>query len=255
MDLRVRHYILPKEGNTDDECEDACAFSQEEGAAVWRFAVADGATTSVFSCYWARLLVNSYCSGQMQNGNLEESLLELRELWWEHASDRAQKWYVKEKIQRGAHATLLGLSIFASVHAADDVSPGAGTFSAIAIGDACLFHVRKDQLLSAFPIASAGDFSTSPSLLSSLDPLGNLSEDLRQTKGEWFPGDVFLLMTDAMSCWLLSEQHERLPLIEPNSRDRRAFQYLIDYFRSGRDWSNMPFLKNDDVTLMRIEMI
>ena len=54
MTLRVqtRHFILPKEGSTAEECEDAVAFD----AGALRFAVADGATEAFDARRWAARL-------------------------------------------------------------------------------------------------------------------------------------------------------------------------------------------------------
>ena len=53
MDAFVQVFSVPKFGNTEDEYEDAVAFSLPDQ----RFAIADGATESSFSDRWAQSLV------------------------------------------------------------------------------------------------------------------------------------------------------------------------------------------------------
>lgn len=250
MNLLVKRYMLPKAGNTEAELEDACSINEPNDVPVQHFAVADGATASVFSKFWATILVNAYSNGQMLNGNMEKCLTELQDTWWQHACARAKAWYVREKIQQGAHATMIGLSLLEPESGSE--SPGA--WNALAVGDACLFHLRSGSLLDAFPIASADGFSNSPALLSSVDPLGNLADDLRLCQGNWLPGDVFLLMTDAISCWFLSDLKDSMRLIEDLTDNEKDFRWLVDSLRSDKTDDGMPVMKNDDVTLMRIEL-
>jgi hypothetical protein len=54
--LDAWHFLLPKEGSTTSECEDAVI----ENKRARRFAIADGATEGFDSRAWARLLVSRW---------------------------------------------------------------------------------------------------------------------------------------------------------------------------------------------------
>jgi serine/threonine protein phosphatase PrpC len=250
MQLLVRQYVVPKEGNSESECEDACSDPMPDGQLIQHFAVADGATTSAFSRYWATLLVSAYSVGDFLGDKIEDCVSELQRQWHEHATGRARSWFVKEKILGGAHATLVGLTLF-DKEADSDL---AGKWRALAVGDACLFHVRNGNLLESFPILDAKGFDNSPVLISSIHPPSRVKSDLLEREGDWLPGDIFLLMTDAISSWLLSNHKEGVDLLERHAGTKEDFQHLIDELRKARDLEGVPILKNDDVTLMRIEV-
>ncbi len=113
-----------------------------------------------------------------------------------------------------------------------------------------MFQVRDGQLLTSFPIATSGEFGSHPVLV----PTNPAREDfaaLRVAVGPWQPGDVFLLASDALAAWFLRE-HERgtllwpLPLVDGRERDA-VFAAWIDELRRAHA------LRNDDVTLVRVE--
>src|SRR5262249_8616938 len=67
--------------------------------------------------------------------------------WWAEVQAKPQPWYVEAKVNAGAFAALAGLTLDAD-----------GGWHALAVGDCCVFHVRDDALLRAFPIVSAAQF-------------------------------------------------------------------------------------------------
>ncbi|GIK37980.1 MAG: hypothetical protein BroJett011_18130 [Chloroflexota bacterium] len=162
-------------------------------------------------------------------------------------------WFALEKVQYGAFAALLGLSL-----TTNGTESFTGHWTAFAAGDSCLFHVRHPELLVCFPIERADQFNNHPVLLST-NPLKNqlLSEvaDKLEWRGQWQVGDQFLLMTDALAQWFMVqvEQGEQpwLTLKEVASHSQLlsgAFNTWITDLRTSKN------IRNDDVTLLMIDI-
>ena len=221
MNIVVQSFWLSKAGNTRGEYEDSFDFSYnrrrwtkvcsrptflavERDMRQPRFAVADGATESSFSGEWARLLVRSYVHhGPRTPRTLLRIVDECSAQWTREVMTKPLSWFAEDKARQGSFATLVGLSL----------SPGAesrlgGRWTALAVGDSCLFQVREGQLASAFPLERADLFGYHPLLLSTIpernQAVWEQPSKLRKT-GDWQNGDLFLLMTDALAQWFLSE--------------------------------------------------
>src|SRR5262249_39384831 len=80
--------------------------------------------------------------------------------------------------------------------------PRATGWTAWAVGDVCLFHVRDGEMLASFPVAKSSDFGYTPLLYQ--------SKPLRPTpmavvaRGELLPGDLLVFATDALAQSLLA---------------------------------------------------
>ncbi|MSR55083.1 MAG: hypothetical protein EXS09_17610 [Gemmataceae bacterium] len=172
--------LVPKEGHSLDECEDAVRGNTAAG----RFAIADGATESYAAGDWARLLVDAFVSA----GPIENWLGKPRMAWKQQTGSQAVSWYAEDKFKLGAHATFLGLTV------------ASGEWSAIAAGDVCLFVLSRGSLLKTFPMTHSSEFSTTPSLVTSRSGPANWKED----RGLLAPGDTLLLATDALAQMLLA---------------------------------------------------
>lgn len=126
----------------------------------------------------------------------------------------------------------------------------AGRWRALAIGDCCLFQIRADALLVAFPIDRAEQFGSRPLLLSS-NPARNerVWDSVAQAEGDVQPGDLFLLASDALAHWFLNEMEAgNRPWNALNAlRSHTEFEALVARLR--RDQA----MRNDDVTLVRIQ--
>lgn len=230
---------LPKEGNTEEEYEDAvCPCDPvDQELAQFRCAVADGATETSFAGLWARLLVEGYA------GELFD-LARLRQDWTDQVSEKKLPWYAEQKVISGAFAALVGLTV-----------TDEQRWRAEAIGDSCLMHARDGRLLLSFPLTRSEEFTNSPYLLSThgTESGGTLPE---QKDGDWQTGDLFLLMTDAIAHWTLKREedhHDALDwLLKLNGRNA-----LIDFAASERhktDAEGRPILRNDDITLLRLQI-
>jgi hypothetical protein len=241
-------FELPKEGNSASEYEDAQELITDERGI--RCAVADGAAESLFAGVWARLLVHSYCTGQLTVASMETALHELQQEWMDYVASRTLPWYAEEKARNGAFAALVGLNVYVT-------SDGERQVHAMAVGDSCLFHVRSGVLISAFPLTRSVDFSISPFLLSSRDSANtNISDRLISGVASWLPEDRFYLMTDALSCWFLRDYENDgncVSIIE-SIEEPEHFLSEVQRLRSERAEDGTPRMRNDDVTLLKITM-
>lgn len=257
MHVLAQPFWLHKVGNAPEEYEDAVwpeQLTDKEGK-LFRFAVADGATETSFSDVWASILVRAYGQGQLNDRNLPKSLPRLQKEWRTSVSLRAQPlpWYAEEKLRDGAFSSILGLTIGPTT--AD--SGKSGRWKAVAIGDSCLFQVRDDHLITAFPLENAQQFNNRPVLVSS-NPTGNgrVAADISNTSGEWQPHDIFYLMTDALACWFLRRQAEEGSAIVCLSdiETQALFSQFVQEEREQLDPLGRPCLRNDDVTMLRVKL-
>jgi protein phosphatase 2C-like protein len=224
-----RAFSLPRRGHAADEYEDAFAADPAAG----RFAVADGASESSFAGQWARLLVEGFvCPSPGWLGAA-------RQTWAARVDGQSLPWYAEAKRDDGAFATFLGLVL------------GAGRWHALAVGDTCLFQVRGNRLVTAFPLGREADFDNRPRLIGSRTSTD--AEVHAERKGDWQAGDRFLLMTDALAQWFLRRHEaggrpwEELSGFPEGDGAISAFAEWVEERR--RDG-----LRNDDVTLVLITL-
>ena len=229
---------VPKGGCTAAECEDASAADPDAA----RFAVADGASESAFAGEWALLLAEAYVADPPGSDGWPAWLAPVRKRWLARVGGRAMPWYLEEKFDAGAFATLLGVELRRG-------RGGAVAWRAAAVGDSCLFQVRGDKLVRSFPLTSAAEFGSRPALLGSRGGPPAGSPPARR-EGEARPGDSLLLMTDALAQWFLAEAEAGgKPWRElPALRDEGGFAEWVEARRAA------GALRNDDVTLLTIRV-
>lgn len=235
MRIGFSAFWLQKAGNADHEYEDA--FAPEDAptdaeCVEFRCAVADGATETSFSGLWAQILVDAFVSQRLPKLK-PETMLALS-AGWRAAIDARYKplpWYAQEKLERGAFSSLMGLTIRAD-----------GSWRALCVGDSCLFHVRPQQTIRAFPYHLPDQFNNHPTLLSTRH---DSSVEARSARGKWKDGDYFLLMTDALAHFFLSQRRLRAHLAA-DGLDQAGFAELVARARGER------ICRNDDVTLLKI---
>jgi hypothetical protein len=128
------------------------------------------------------------------------------------------------------------------------------------VGDSCLFHTRKGQLLKCFPLERSEEFNNTPTLISSINSNNEgLQESQREASGDWEVGDTFYLMTDALACWFLQvcemlgkdDVHRDFLDGLGTVGDQPAFEELVKLERAAPTSKGLPALRNDDQTLMR----
>jgi hypothetical protein len=233
-------FALPKDGHSLEEYEDA--FAVKRG----RCAIADGASESSFAAEWARLLVEGFISSREDPLRLAW-LNPLRQRWADQVDALELEWFGEEKRRQGAFATFLGV-IFKKPQPGNE-----GPWKAIALGDSCLFQVRQDRLIAAFPVSRSGDFSIRPAMLGSrgVRDQDAFSQARFQT-GAWQSGDRFFVMTDALAEWFL-RRHERLrrpwrALARGLAAPTGVLKRFVEQLRSDNQ------IRNDDVTLLMIAL-
>jgi hypothetical protein len=219
---------MPKLGREPADNEDSAMVDIAAG----RFAVADGASTSARPEVWSRLLVEAFVE-QRADPLEPQTLSRLRAQWTVLVTDPALPWYARAKLEQGADAAVVGLS----------VDPNTLTYLATAVGDSCLFHIRRHGLVTVGPVEHAGDFDRFPELLSSRVDAPPAKPTV--LAGTYLPGDTFALTTDAMAQCLLAvlERHHRLPALTEMVRDRERYARRVAQYR----WRGL--LANDDTTL------
>lgn len=252
MRIRVEAAWVQKEGNKPSENEDASAPEHTtlfEGTTL-PVAVADGATESLFSGLWARLLVRAFTHTPFPDADrLLAALPDLQRQWDADVRGKDLPWYAQEKLHEGAFATLLGLSLSEA-----EGSPGQATWHALAVGDSCLFQVRKEQVLRSFPLERAEAFGSAPFLIATHRARNaGVANQVRTATGELHAGDTLLLMTDALACWFLSE-HERgqAPWRALPGPEEEALQEAFQAFVG--DLRRRKVIRNDDCTLLRLHL-
>jgi Protein phosphatase 2C len=250
MHVRTQTRWLPKAGNTLDEYEDAVCPQEcvDRRLFSFRCAIADGATEASFSGLWARLLVEGWYSRRLGSRRLTAALSPLQQAWSRHVSARPLPWYAEEKLRSGAFAAFLGLSM------QHDPRSGYKGWSALAVGDSCVFQLRGGRILAAFPLTHWTQFDNRPALLSSVPTYNaRLGPYIRRASGTWCSGDTFLLMTDAIASWFLRESSTSpvsCPMIEFPSVDTDGITFAgwIDELR------RQDHLRNDDVTVLTVNV-
>ncbi len=247
---------LPKAGNDPEEYEDAfrVAYPQRMGASscgVARIAVSDGASESAFAREWANALTDAFVTRPLELCGLTEDSLNAwlrpaQEAWHSGVPWDRLPWHGEAKARAGAFATLLGLTI----GAAPD-SSGRLSWKAVAVGDSCLFVVRDDRLWLSFPLEDAAEFDNTPALVcSNPDNAVDMWEGVRLHSGECVAGDLIILATDALACWLLAQ----------DAAGEKSWETLLAL--DSAEWDSWieeqrreRLMRNDDTTLVIIEVV
>ena len=261
METFVQSFWLPKDGNSREEYEDAFyprLIGQDERT-VQCFGIADGASEGMFSGRWANILVNSLCStpDSTFNASLNRAYGRWRR-WRRRYLQRRERegkmppWYEESALETGSFSTVLTLTLGETM---GGNGHSRGTWRSTAVGDSCLFQTRADVLLTRFPLEQSSQFSNRPLLVGSLPERNqSLADGIHVLEGQWEVDDHFYLATDALSRWLLMEyEAARKPwamLVDLDTEAQaESFHGWISHLRTNQ------LLKNDDVTLVRIDMV
>ncbi len=242
--MRVAVFCAPRRFEAPDEFEDA-VWPEEtptEPGFPLRVAVADGATTSSFAGTWARHLVRAWAEETLSRESIVDDITTLACRWREEVEKTPLSWFAREKVRLGAHAALLGLEI-----------EETGRWSALSVGDCCLFQVRRDILIEAFPARHPEALDQHPYLIGT-EPSPALDEAARTAIGYWEAGDALFVMSDALALWFLESAVAReqtpwrwLAGLDANASPR-AFEAMLRPLRAEGK------LRADDVTLVRITL-
>jgi hypothetical protein len=253
MEYWVDSFRLPKRGAPAAEYEDAYAVAGGHDPQVLRVVVADGASESMLASRWARCLVAMFGEAPEDLGTADGFVgaYQRAVASWDaevarYIRERTERnfpiqWYEEPGLAKGAHSTLLAVEFTDAC------------WTAVALGDSCLFQVRAGELRSAFPMEKSDGFSYQPPLLSSRGTDAEvLSRYLCFASGDLVPGDTCYLATDALSAWFLKAVEEgKQPWRMLDVLDESApgeFAELVDKLRDNRT------IKDDDTTLVRVDV-
>jgi hypothetical protein len=283
----VVDYLVPKRASTFAQCDDSVettAFSEPcdralhdpapddlvlDNPAVGRLvaAIADGASESLLSGAWARRLTGNALRLVDSSAGAEPSPQTLA-LIARHSSrqwpdfldeylagrerdNRPLRWYERPGLDRGAHATLAVLEL------RRETGTGPWSWTAAAIGDSCVFHVRDGKLLAAVPIASPEQFDLSPDLVGSREPdLDLIAARTHTHSGHCEPGDRLYLATDALAAWILAAAGGGEPGWDAELREFAALPapQRSDLFAAWVEARRVDgSLRNDDVAFAHLD--
>lgn len=235
----IRAFYSPRSGSEESEWEDAACFDERLGLC----AVADGAGSSYRAAYWSSTLVESFVATPP---GIEPGLRDFSK-WLEAVADDFQarseaasdtSWYASDASRRGSFATFVGIHL----------RPGDPLrLRGVVVGDACLFHYRDDDLVTA-STTDPKSFDSTPDLLRSSAYNGSYGGDsARYVEALVELGDTLLLTSDAFAAAVLrlarAGHHiwRHLKGIGPTGFDR-----LVQRLRDA------GVMENDDVTMLRV---
>lgn len=246
MHARAVVFWLPKLGNAEHEWEDGCAVR------LPRIAVADGATLGVGSSRWAEDLVTGFVGSDPVGdaappdlGRLDDWLGPVRDRWLARITARATTEVARIKLdQGGAFATFLGLEVGGL-----DGRRRPG-WRAVAIGDTVLFHVRDRAVRSRFP--DFARFGSNPDGLSTAaGSARGIGARLARAEGDLRPGDQLYVATDALAEWIVGQDERHSDLLW---RTLARLDHPDTFAQLVADQRRVGALKNDDVTLVRVQL-
>jgi hypothetical protein len=241
---RVLH--APKDGNSDEQYEDAYAASAPLGDPVesLTLAVADGASSAVFAREWARLLADAFARPEAFPAGdhaLFERAAALGAKWRGQVTDKATSWYAQERLPGGSSAALL-VAVF------DVPSRDAGPrLRAVSVGDVSLFVVREGRLKYGFPKTRSRQYDDRPALLTTAEPEAEKPRPaVLRFETALQPGDRCFVASDALACWFLQEHEARRRPWEGIPAEPEEFAPWLKRLRES------GAMKNDDVTLLTV---
>ncbi|MBI4854027.1 MAG: hypothetical protein HY819_19710 [Acidobacteria bacterium] len=249
-------FQVSKSGNNTNEYNNVYDYSLEEQ----RFAIADGIGESFYSRLWAKTLVTGLvATAPFQFLESEQDLVEWLEpmqMTWKKIVEWEQSPQIaSHQLESGTFSTLLGLQLLDP----EPVSPLPGTkpadeqmrWQAIAIGNSCLFQIRRDHLNYAFPLNSSNQFNSNSSSISSVASKNQqIWRQFHHCQEICYETDTFFLMTESLAQWFLLEyEQERKPWAELYYlQDQEDFQDFITNLR------NSGKIRNTDVTLLTFQL-
>ncbi|MBN2477032.1 MAG: protein phosphatase 2C domain-containing protein [Pirellulales bacterium] len=203
MPFQSRIFRIAKDVGHPEENQDAYALDPARGIAV----VADGVASAIFSKQWAAILVEATLADTPDPAEAEAFgrwLARQRQTWTEQIDVTGLAWYQKAKLPLGAFSTLLWVQVQLMEE------PQEGAFGAYrlwggAIGDSCLFHVRRGELVRMFPIQAAEEFEADPVVIGSVDLNRDQLLQFAVLDELCYEDDLLVLCTDAVADWAMRQ--------------------------------------------------
>ncbi len=253
--LQMVVFHVPKAGSAEEEWEDGAGLDPGDPATGRnaRCIVVDGATEAYDSIRWVGQLVDSFLGIQPAGGApsltaraMDEWFGLMQDRWVQTAPATFASIFEERKFHEdGSFATLLGCEIH-------DLGGQRPRWSAVALGDTVLFHVRGARVLAQFPALAAEDFGLNPDgVFTQPSARDRMRARLGHADGSLAVGDRLFLATDAVAEWMVRagrSDADRLWRTLGRLDHPALFRRLVaDRRRAGE-------MKNDDVTLMRVEI-
>lgn len=255
-------FIMPKEGETLEQCQDRYASNVE----FCRFAVADGVATSFVPGYWAQIIARSFVSLQgffSEEEPFKKWLFDCSDEWRQYIygvwipqvdARRQREGYSQQNwdnyVADGAQTTLIGCS-FSPKREPEQKSLKIDVFG---VGDAAFFLFRSsdnDEILlaEAFPYSHPKQFKPGPNTLATNPKLIKHAWEwkIQKTFTALF-GDYIVLASDTMAKWLLAQQNNAHNLWKEmlTNTEQAYFEKIVREERiRGR-------MEDDDLTLLVI---
>lgn len=190
-----RIFSISKDDPDAGVSQDAYAVDPAAG----RAAIADGASSAIFSGSWARILVSAMTSDPPDAGSLHRWLAPRRLEWRQSLDLDSMKWYQKEKLSEGAFATVLWIQWEPS-----RLHDNTLTLRAHAVGDCCLLLPARFEP-NSFPFTQTDDLQQDPHCLGSVDLGRDHLVECSTLQLECHRGDLLAMCTDALAAWAFRE--------------------------------------------------
>ena len=243
--LTATSFIIHKEAENPDDCQDACAQNDGKG----RYAIADGVTRSFFPKEWATLLVNYFCENDdlsLAKMGWQDSLDPIRQKWYEQVEEKVNErnlFYLTNSFstQESAVSTFIGI----------EFNKDNGEWDAMIVGDSCLFHKSAFEFKS-YLIENSVDFTNRPDVFASFAKDDHSEPTF--IHGSTNPDDTFILATDALAKWIL--EHKEIGKLDAALDTLKAIETDEKFYQFVHEARHDEALRlvNDDVTLMLISV-
>ena len=243
--LTATSFIIHKEAENPDDCQDACAQNDGKG----RYAIADGVTRSFFPKEWATLLVNCFCENDdlsLAKMGWQDSLDPIRQKWYEQVEEKVNErnlFYLTNSFstQESAVSTFIGI----------EFNKDNGEWDAMIVGDSCLFHKSAFEFKS-YLIENSVDFTNRPDVFASFAKDDHSEPTF--IHGSTNPDDTFILATDALAKWIL--EHKEIGKLDAALDTLKAIETDEKFYQFVHEARHDEAIRlvNDDVTLMLISV-
>lgn len=231
MRLHCDVVCVPRSDGIDARGQDAYGFDEHAGLA----AVCDGAGSLFAAGDWARCLVRRFVADPepLLYGDPGPWVAEAAADWragldLDTAGDR-----VRRAAAGGSGATIAAIR---------GVSHPAGyRLDVAAVGDTCVYVVRRGRLRFAHPLGPGDTFPARPQLVTANDP-----DPPARTSEELQSGDTVVIATDATARWATGHGAKLWPELTTLPADRLA--HTLAQRRSDGE------IADDDLTLVRCHL-
>ena len=238
---KVLKATISKDPLIDGSNEDTCILRLHGD--LQRAAVFDGASESFAARKWSRLLSEEWGRGKILN---KDWIANAQNRYQSELADLNLSWAQEAAIERGSFATIASLEI------------ENGHMNTCVVGDSSLFFIDSRGVMKSIPFQSESEFTSSPTALSSkhsaLEKNYENINKFTERSHSFKPNGVgfVLLATDAVSCWLLSDD-----LVTHLQRLQKLFECKTstDFHELVLEERRSKSMKIDDSTVILLEML